>query len=317
LTNLSLGAYGGKQSLTYSPEDVQSVIKFAKLRGIRVIPEFDTPGHVTSWGVGYPQMVTQCYSNGKPNGETGPLDPTNNETFFLLAKLYNEIASVFPDDYIHVGGDEVSFDCWQSNPVVQTWMQKRGWTDYALLEQFYEQQLIPIVQSTGKKYVVWQEIFDNGLKIDPRTIIDVWKDSPWQDELAKVTQAGFGAILSAPFYLNYLGDPYSGGDDDCHNVAGDWCQYYQIEPLSFTGTDAQKKLVLGGEGCMWGEFSSDANVFSNTWPRAAAVAERLWSDATVRDVANMRDRLAYFTCELNRRGFRAQPVDGPSYCEWQ
>jgi hexosaminidase len=65
-----------------------------------------------------------------------------------------------------------------------------------------------------------------------------------------------------------------------------------------------------------GEFSSDANVETNTWPRAAAVAERLWSDKSVRDLHDFSYRLAYFTCELNRRGIRAEPVTGPGYCDY-
>jgi hexosaminidase len=198
-------------------------------------------------------------------------------------------------------------------------MASRGWTDYALLEQYYEQRLIPIVAATGKKYIVWQEIFDNGLKIDPHTIVDVWKDSPWQDELNRVTKAGYSAILSAPFYLNYLGDPYA-ADERCkavHYGEGDWCRYYLVEPLNFTASDEQKKRVIGGEGCMWAEYTSPANVVSNTWPKAAVVGERFWSSAETRDVSDMYVRLADYICELNRRSIEAQPVTGPGYCNWQ
>jgi hexosaminidase len=225
------------------------------------------------------------------------------------------VAQRFPDDYVHLGGDEVDFGCWQSNPSIQAWMKSKGWSNYELLEQYFEQRLIPIVQETGKKYIVWQEIFDNGLKIDPQTIVDVWKDSPWQAELGRVTAAGFGAILSAPFYLNYANDPYI-TNADC-NLEGDWCQYYLIEPLDFPGTPEQKAKVLGGEGCMWGEYSSYENVVGNTWPKAAVVAERLWSPVSFRDVGDMRNRLAPYTCELMRRGIRASVVTGPGYCDWQ
>ncbi len=200
-------------------------------------------------------------------------------------------------------------------------MAARGWTDYDLLEQFYEQRLIPIVAATGKKYIVWQEIFDNGLKIDPHTIVDVWIDSPWKDELARVTKAGYSAILSAPWYLNYIGNPYN-ENDACKAKGnfygeGDWCQYYLVEPLNFTASEEQKKRVIGGEGCMWAEYSSPANVVSNTWPKAAVVGERLWSSADTRDLADIAYRLPTFTCELNRRSIEAAPVTGPGYCDWQ
>lgn len=175
LPRLSKGAWGGLASHTYTAAQVQEVIQYALERGVRVVPEFDTPGHTASWGVGYPELVTPCYTNGQPDGSTGPLNPTLNTTFAMLQALYIEIAHVFADDYMHIGGDEVSFDCWQSNPSVAKWMAARNWTDYALLEQYYEQSLIAIVETTKKHYVVWQEIFDNGLKISPKTVVDVWK----------------------------------------------------------------------------------------------------------------------------------------------
>ncbi len=87
LPKLSLGSYGGKTSTTYPPQAVQDVIRYAKYRGVRVIPEFDTPGHCTSWGAGYPEIVTQCYSKGVPDGTTGPMNPTLNSTFEILTQV--------------------------------------------------------------------------------------------------------------------------------------------------------------------------------------------------------------------------------------
>ena len=310
LPHLSKGAFGGLSSHTYSPSVVQEVIEYAYARGVRVVPEFDTPGHVGAMGVGYPDLVTRCYSNGTPNGKSGPVNPINETNFDLLSALWNEVATVFKDDYVHLGGDEVSFDCWMSNPEIQAFMKAKGWTEnYNLLEQFYEQALIKIVEKTGKKYIVWQEIFDNGLKIAPETIVDVWKNSPWQDELASVTKAGYSAILSAPWYLNYIENPYP--------TKGDWQSYYLVEPLDFEGSEAQKQLVIGGEGTMWAEYASNSNVVSRTWPRAAAVGERLWSPRTVRDVDDAAIRIQKFSCELIRRGIPSEPVTGPSYCQYE
>lgn len=308
LPNLSKGSWGGLASHTYSQKDVQDIIQYAKERGVRVVPEFDTPGHTASWGVGYPDVVTPCYTGTKPNGAVGPLNPTLPSTFQFLQTLYRELNQVFPDDYIHMGGDEVSFGCWQSNPAVQKWMASKNWTDYALLEQFYEQSLIQIVQATGKHYVVWQEIFDNGLKVDSHTIVDVWKGENWQSEMQNVTKAGYQVILSAPWYLNYTPNPYG-------PMAGGWEPYYIVEPTNFSGTPEQKALVIGGEGCMWGEYSDNSNVISNTWPRAAAVGERLWSPMDTTDIADAKNRLQDFSCELARRGVQSSPfAQGPSYC---
>lgn len=73
------GAYS--PSHTYTRDAIKTVIEYAANRGIRVIPEFDTPGHVQQ---GYaaldPPVLTDCYTDGKPDGTTGPLNPTINAT---------------------------------------------------------------------------------------------------------------------------------------------------------------------------------------------------------------------------------------------
>lgn len=300
LPKLSLGAWS--PSHTYSPADVQAVIDYARDRGVRVVPEFDSPGHSTSWGVGYPSLLTQCYDkNGQPNGETGPLDPTQNATYTFVQQLYQEIASVFADDWIHMGGDEVPFDCWQSNPAVQAWMKARQWTDYTKLESFYVDHVLQNIASANKTPLVWEEVFDNGAHITPDTVVDAWKGH-WQITLAEITYAGYRAVLSQPWYLNYI----SYGDDI-------WA-YYQVEPTAFPGTAAQKRLVVGGEGCMWGEFVDATNVLSRTWPRAAAIGERLWSAENVTDVQDAAARLADWQCRMVVRGIPAEPALGPGYC---
>ena len=70
-------------------------------------------GHTLSWGRGYPELLTPCYTNGAPNGELGPLNPASNGTYEALWALIRETASLFPDSYLHLGGDEVPFECWE------------------------------------------------------------------------------------------------------------------------------------------------------------------------------------------------------------
>ncbi|XP_033755778.1 beta-hexosaminidase subunit alpha-like [Pecten maximus] len=105
------GAYN--TNMVYTRDDINDVIEYARLRGIRVIPEFDVPGHTYSWGLSYPQLLTQCYYNNKPvPAFLGPLDPTNENVFKVLSKLFNEVTNVFKDRSVHLGGDEVNTDCW-------------------------------------------------------------------------------------------------------------------------------------------------------------------------------------------------------------
>jgi hexosaminidase len=295
------GAYD--QNHLYTQDDVKNVIAYAKDRGIRVIPEFDSPGHSLSWGKGQPGLSTPCYDNstGKPTGSYGPIDPTNAKNWEFLEGLFKELSTVFEDQYLHIGGDEVRYKCWTTNPNIWKWMEAHNITgDYAQLEQYYETKLLNLVGSLGKSYVVWEEIFDNGLQVKNDTVIEVWKSN--QQVVAKVTAAGLRAIYSTCWYLNYI------------SYSADWENYYRCDPMDFDGTDQQKSLVVGGEACVWGEFVDATNLVSRAWPRAGAVAERLWSPQYITDLYDARIRLHNQRCRMIRRGIDAQPFYGPSYC---
>jgi hypothetical protein len=114
-------------------------------------------------------------------------------------------------------------------------MKEHNLNSFADLETLFEQRLLNILKEQGTSYIVWQEIYDNGAKILPDTVIDVWKGGNWQDEIANVTRDGFHAVLSAPFYLNYI------------SYGEDWPKYYSVEPSNFTGGEAaDAKGLVGG-----------------------------------------------------------------------
>ncbi|KAE8636021.1 hypothetical protein XENTR_v10002815 [Xenopus tropicalis] len=287
----------------YTPVDVRLVIEYARMRGIRVVPEFDSPGHTDSWGKGQQNLLTPCFNKGQLSGAYGPVNPILNDTYNFMYTFFQEISNVFPDQYIHLGGDEVDFSCWKSNPDVTKFMTDHGFgTDYCKLESYYIQQVLGIVSSLKKGYMVWQEVFDNNVKINPDTIVEVWMGQNCYEELYKVTAAGFPAIMAAPWYLDYI------------SYGQDWQKYYKVEPLSFNGTAEQKQLVIGGEACMWGEFVDATNLTPRLWPRASAVAERLWSNQNVTSVGDAYNRLVKHRCRMLRRGIAAEPLY-VGYCD--
>ncbi|KAB7505389.1 hypothetical protein Anas_08753 [Armadillidium nasatum] len=179
---------------------------------------------------------------------------------------------------------------------------------YSELEEYYITRLLEIVSNltTHNGYIVWEEVFDNGVKIAPDTVVHVWKyeNNPkmYYPEIESVTAAGYHALLSSCWYLNYI------------SYGVDWHKYYECDPQGFNGTEHQKSLVLGGEACMWGEYVDTTNVISRIWPRAAPVAERLWSPSyKTKNADRASHRLEEHRCRLRRRGYSVEPL-GSSYC---
>uniref|UniRef100_A0AAX7UXD6 Beta-hexosaminidase n=1 Tax=Astatotilapia calliptera TaxID=8154 RepID=A0AAX7UXD6_ASTCA len=285
----------------YTPADVKMVIEFARLRGIRVIPEFDTPGHTQSWGKGQKDLLTPCYSGSKPSGSFGPVNPILNTTYDFMAQFFTEISTVFPDGYVHLGGDEVDFTCWKSNPDIQKFMEQQHFgDDYRKLESFYIQKCVS--HQTSVCYLI-VEMKKKKVSFDlkPDTVVHVWIGGGSDKEMSSVTAAGYTTILSAPWYLDYI------------SYGQDWQKYYKVEPLNFEGTDEQKKLVIGGEACLWGEYVDATNLTPRLWPRASAVAERLWSAKDVTDIGDAFNRLSLHRCRMVERGIPAEPLFS-SYC---
>ncbi|XP_075212922.1 beta-hexosaminidase subunit alpha-like [Lycorma delicatula] len=293
------GAYDPRL-LIYTTTNILDIINYASLRGIRVLPEFDTPGHTLSWGPGVPGLLTKCVAI---DDDYGPIDPTNDDNYNFLKQLFSEIANVFHDNYLHLGGDEVDFKCWKSNPNITQFMVKNNITTYEDLESYYIKKLLEIVQNElHTKTIVWQEVFDNKVKISPETIVHIWTGD-YETEVYEVTKAGYKALLSTCWYLDHL---LSGGD---------WLKYYGCEPLNFNGTNQQKSLVIGGEACMWGEVVDETNILQRIWPRASAAAEKLWSPKQdVVNITQVQSRIEEHVCRMRRRGIPAQPPNGPGFC---
>lgn len=287
--------------LIYTPEDVQKIIEYARIRGIRIIVEFDTPGHTRSWGVSHPELLTECF--GQINGQLGPINPTKNITYEFIEKLFSEVTKVFPDKFLHLGGDEVAFNCWKSNADILQYMNTTNISDVNQLQGIYIKRLVHIVTGFNASSIVWQEIYESSNDLPSTTIIHVWKS--WDDPrnvMYRVTNDGFSLIISSNWYLDHI------------SSGGDWYKYYEVDPHDFGGNENQNKLVLGGEACMWGEVVDNTNILQRIFPRVSAVAERLWSQKSVTNRDDAERRLEEHTCRMRLRGLPAQPPNGPSFC---
>ncbi|EDS44384.1 beta-hexosaminidase b [Culex quinquefasciatus] len=286
-------------SMVYSPDDVQRVIEEARLRGIRVMSEFDTPGHTRSWGVSHPELLTECFDQYR--GKLGPMDPTKEMTYAFLEELFREIVHVFPDQYVHLGGDEVGFECWASNAEVMEYMKVNRLYSFEMLEEKFIQRIVDQIDALNRSSLVWQEVYVNGVRLPKGTVVHIWTGNR-QDLLNRITRDGLPALLSSCWYLDHL------------STGGDWRKFYNCDPHDFVGTQAQKKLVLGGEACMWGEVVNDQNILQRIFPRVSATAEKLWSQEAVKNADQAAARLEEHTCRMNLRNVPAQPPNGPGFC---
>ncbi|MBV9399241.1 MAG: family 20 glycosylhydrolase [Bryobacterales bacterium] len=267
----------GSDGNYYSQSEIRQVVAYARDRGIRVIPEFDIPGHTTAWFAGYPELASAPgpYAIEHKWGVFKPaMAPTREETYTFLDNLIGEMAALFPDPYFHIGGDEVEGSQWKNSASIQAFARAHRLAGQGQLHAYFNSRVSKLLKKHGKIMIGWDEVLTDGLS--PDTVIQSWRGSP---SLAEAAAKGYRSILSSGYYLDHL------------QPAG---LHYAIDPLDGKAgalPPEQAGRILGGEACMWAEYVSAENVDTRVWPRMAAIAERFWSPREVRDTDSMYERL--------------------------
>jgi hexosaminidase len=276
----------GSDGQFYTQDEIREFINYAHDRGIRVMPEFDMPGHTRSWYLGYPELSSGAGPYTLEGGGIDPImDPTRESTYKFLEKFIAEMAKLFPDAYFHIGGDEVDGKQWDANPKIQEFIHAHNMKNNQDLQAYFNQRLEKIVAKNHKTMVGWDEILHPDL---PKTIVvQSWRG---QASLAAAAKQGYRGLLSYGYYLDLM-----------------WpaARHYAIDPMAddaATLTPEEKKLILGGESCQWAEWVTPENIDSHIWPRNAVIAERLWSSAEVKDAASMYARMNAVSYELEWLG---------------
>jgi hexosaminidase len=277
----------GSDGQFYTQDEAREIIAYARERGIRVVPEFDMPGHATAWLVGHPELGSApgAYTIERKAGIFEPaLDPTREETYKFLDAFLGEMAALFPDAYLHIGGDENEGKQWDRNPRIQAFMKEKGIKDNHALQTYFNRHLLTILKRHGKTMMGWDEIFQPDLPQE--VVIHSWRGAA---ALAEAAKKGYRGVLSAGYYID-LSFPAS--------------QHYAVDPIPVVGalTEAEAARILGGEATMWSEWVSPETIDSRIWPRTAAIAERLWSPREVTDVEDMYRRLSVVSMRLEELG---------------
>lgn len=284
----------GSNGNYYTQEQIRDVVEYARQRGIRVVPEFDVPGHTTAWFAGYPELASNPgpFVPGDRSGSV--MDPSRDSTYAFLDGFFGEMAQLFPDPYFHIGGDEVDPRFWDQSESIQAFAKAHGLQNAEAIQVYFNQRLLKIVQKYGKIMVGWDEILVPGLPTD--AVVQTWRG---QKSLAESAEKGYRGILSWGYYLDHL-SPAS--------------YHYGIDPLGGPAanlTPDQTSRILGGEACMWAELVGMETVDSRVWPRTAAIAERLWSPRDVADVDSMYARLDPVSRNLQFTGIKNRANQEP------
>jgi len=276
----------GSDGLYYTQNEIRELVAYAHDRGIRIVPEFEMPGHSRSLFVGYPQLASGPGPYKiEPGGADAVIDPTQEGTYKFIDKLIEEMARLFPDDYFHIGGDEVNGRQWDANPKIQAFIRSHDMKSNQDLQAYFNQRLQKILSKHHKIMMGWDEVLHPDL---PKTVVvQSWRG---QQSLAMAAQQGYRGLLSFGYYLDLMW-PAS--------------QHYAVDPMSGAAASLkpeEKSRILGGEACMWSEWITPENIDSRIWPRNAAIAERLWSPPEVQDPGSMYARLNALSRQLEWLG---------------
>lgn len=281
------GRYGG----FYTRDDIRRIVQYAAERQITVVPEIEMPGHAMAALAAYPELSCTGGPFEVPS-RAGIFKDVycagNDETFRFLENVLDEVLPLFPGRFVHIGGDECPKDRWQACEKCQARIRAEGLADEHELQSYFIRRMQKFLSSRGKQLIGWDEILEGGLA--PGAAVMSWRG---EEGGIAAARAGHDAVMTpnSHLYLDYrqaeTGEPMAMGN---RVITLDAC--YAYEPIPAALTPEQARHILGIQANIWTEFMPDiSHVEYMTWPRAAAVAERAWSSADQRDVADLKRRL--------------------------
>lgn len=285
--------YGGY----YTQDDVRRIVEYARRRNVTIVPEIEMPGHSQAAVAAYPDLGCTGDSVGVATTwgvKKEILCAGKDGTFDFIEDVLDEVVSLFPSEYIHIGGDEVPKDRWKDCAPCQAVIEREGLGDESGLQRWFIGRVQAMLRERGRQLIGWDEILEGGLV--PGATVQVWRDTA---HATAAVRLGSHVVVSPTSHAYLDASP---NDLPLERV-------YGFEPVPSALTPDESAMVLGGEGNLWSEYITTANFDLMAFPRILAMAEVLWSEGT-RRYDDFLDRLrAGHYPRLRAIGVRAGPED--------
>ncbi|MFA7419887.1 MAG: family 20 glycosylhydrolase [Melioribacteraceae bacterium] len=267
--------YGGY----YTQEEIREIVEYAQSRYITIVPEIEMPGHSLASLASYPE--NSCTGGPFEVGTVwGVMKDVycagNDSTFSFLQNILDEVTSLFPGEYIHIGGDEVPKDRWKVCEKCQARIKSEGLKDERELQTYFIKRISEYLALKGKKIIGWDEILEGGLA--PGATVQSWQSFQGAVEAAK--QNHFA--VSSPAQFTYL-------NRDADDLDIKAC--YSFEPIPDNITEAESKYILGSEANLWTENAPQETVDGKLFPRILALAEVFWTKKEKKNYEDFYSRL--------------------------
>lgn len=301
------GAWEERYGGYLTQQELREIVAFAEERGITIIPEIDLPGHSLAIGKVYPEVLCPTHRN---TASTLGYDKCNvwcvarEENYALLDDILREVCDIFPSEYIHIGGDEVSTSYWKSCPECNELMRREGYTSYAQLQEHFMSRASEILAKYGRKPAMWNEATNGGL-LPKEVRIHGWEGL---EECRKVAEAGYPTVVMPGPYFYF--DMRQSDDEDGHNWAGvvttKKCYSVNLDALGYS--NKAKSNVIGFSGAFWTElYLTHRHKYENyaeyqTFPRVCALAEVCWLPQSRRSWESFSRRVELHKARMDAMG---------------
>lgn len=255
----------------YTQEEIRSVIEYARVRGMEIIPEIDMPGHTRSMIAAYPHL--SCFGEKTELCQFGGifekiLCPGKDETFEFIEKLLTEVCALFPDDRFHIGGDEAPKTEWKKCPHCKARMEALGLTDYEDLQGYFTKRVVAILKKHGKRAVCWNDVLESK-DVDTENIIQYWTAQHEAPVPAFIERGG--KVIFSNMSALYFDYPH--GINSLNKV-------YHYQPVVMGKSYADSPNMLGYEAALWSEqVETPEHLEELLFPRLYAVSEIAWNEA--------------------------------------